>query len=300
MHPLLEPAVLAAVGPTVAAHVGGRWVRGPFVPLDERASHPCGVFLGPVRVFAKLGVAAQFRAELAGLELLRRRAGIATPVPVGIVDTPAGAVLLCEALRERAARTPADWRAIGRTLAALHAVPDERFGSAAGNGFFGPLEQDNRPCRSNRWSDFYAERRVLPLLRTAVDSGHLPADLAAGVERLAGRLSFLCGPEPTPSLLHGDAQSNNFVSTDGGAVVIDASPYFGHPELDLALVAYFEPVPDEVFAGYRDAAAIDPGFAERRELWRVSGYLAVIAVDGHSPFGRTFLDRLAAALSAYR
>jgi len=47
----------------------------------------------------------------------------------------------------------------------------------------------------------------------------------------------LCGPEPAPSLLHGDAQQNNFVSTDAGAVIVDSAPYFGHPEVDLALVA---------------------------------------------------------------
>jgi fructosamine-3-kinase len=79
--------------------------------------------------------------------------------------------------------------------------------------------------------------------------------------------------------------------------------FFGplpHPEADLALVDYFQPVPDDLFAGYRDIAPIDPGFAGRRELWRLAAYLAVIAVDGDRPFGRRYLDRLAAAVQAYR
>jgi fructosamine-3-kinase len=62
---------------------------------------------------------------------------------------------------------------------------------------------------------------------------------------------------------------------------------------------YFEPVPVDVFAAYREVAPIDPGFADRRELWRLAGYLAVVAVDGHRPFGRC-LDRLAAAVRVYR
>jgi fructosamine-3-kinase len=82
--------------------------------------------------------------------------------------------------------------------------------------------------------------------------------------------------------------------------VIDAAPCFGHPEADLALVDYFEPVTDDVFAAYREVAPIDPGFADRRELWRLAGYLAVVAVDGHRPFGRRYLDRLAAAVRVYR
>lgn len=59
-------------------------------------------------------------------------------------------------------------------------------------------------------------------------------------------------------------------------------------------------MPDEVFHAYRDIAPIDPGFAERRELWRLPAYLAVIAVDGEGPFGRRYLDRLAAAVRSYR
>ena len=76
-------------------------------------------------------------------------------------------------------------------------------------------------------------------------------------------------------------------------------PYFGHPEADLALVDYFQPVPADVFAAYREIAPIDPGFADRRELWRLAAYLAVIAVDGHPPFGRRYLNRVATTVLAY-
>jgi fructosamine-3-kinase len=41
-----------------------------------------------------------------------------------------------------------------------------------------------------------------------------------------------------------------FVTTDTGAVVADVAPYFGHPEIDLALVDYFHPVPDDDEPGY--------------------------------------------------
>jgi fructosamine-3-kinase len=138
------------------------------------------------------------------------------------------------------------------------------------------------------------------MLRLAVDSGHLPLDLAAEVEQLVRRMPVLAGPEPRPSLLHGDAQQNNFVSTPAGAVVIDPAPYFGHPEIDLALIDYFHPVPDEVFDAYREITPIDSGFAERRELWRIFGYLAVVTVDGETSFGRRFLARLADAVHTYR
>lgn len=82
-------------------------------------------------------------------------------------------------------------------------------------------------------------------------------------------------------------------------MVIDVAPYFGHPELDLALVDYFDPVPNIVFEAYEEIIPIEPGFAERRELWRVFAYLAVVTVDGDKPFGRRILSRLVDAVRTY-
>jgi fructosamine-3-kinase len=219
-----------------------------------------------------------------------------------VVLVEAGALLLLEAIPEVAAhaRSTEQWRSIGRALGLVHQVHEEHFGLERFNGFFGPLYQDNQPVRSNRWADFYAERRLLPRLRSAIDSGHLPPQLAAGVERVINRLPELCGPEPRPALLHGDAQQNNFLTTTSGAILLDVAPYFGHPEIDLALLDYFAPVPGEVFDAYHSVTAIDPGFRQRRELWRLFAYLAVITVDGSSAFGRPFLDRIADAIAFYR
>jgi fructosamine-3-kinase len=83
-----------------------------------------------------------------------------------------------------------------------------------------------------------------------------------------------------PALLHGDAQQNNFISTEGEAVVIDPAVYYGHPEIDLAYIDFFEPVPEDVFIGYREEMPIDSGFRERRDLWRLYGHLAMVEVDG--------------------
>ena len=300
-HPLLEANVKSVIESAASRHLGRSWASGAFTDLNDRASHPCGVLHGePFSVFAKLGMGdlggEVFQAELSGLVLLRERAPIPTPTPIGtgLVPLDHGFLLLTEALPERPPqdRTPDDWRSIGHTLATLHHVHDARFGLEHLNGFFGPLPQDNTPVTTNRWVDFYTERRVLPLLRSAVDSGHLPTDLAAHVERLVQRLPSLGGPEPQPTLLHGDAQQHNFVSTDTGAVVADVAPYFGHPEIDLALVDYFQPVPEDVFDAYRDTAPIDAGFALRRDLWRIFVDLACVTVEA-SPFDCYALSRLA-------
>ncbi len=309
VHPLLDPPVVTAVEEAVSAHLGRRWRREAFTGLDDLASHPCGILRGPgLSVFAKLNSEPtgpdMFDAELRGLALLTGLAGVATPAVVGtgVVRVPSGVVFVVEAQagRGRGERTREDWLSIGTTLAAVHAVQGERFGLDAFDGFYGPLPQDNRPTGAGTWAEFYAERRLRPRLRDAMDADRLPADLASRVEGVLGRLDSLCGPEPVPTLLHGDAQQNNFVSTDTGTVIVDAAPYFGHPEMDLALIDYFEPAPVAVFDGYRARHPIDAGYAGRRPLWRLHGYLAGIAVAGDSAFGRFFLARLGEALETYR
>jgi protein-ribulosamine 3-kinase len=271
----------------VSAHAGRQWTVEDARDMTEFACHPCAILSdGSYVVFAKFSDAAngleQFEIELAGLRLLSERAGILTPRPVGMAPVPGGSILVLEAVRT-VDRTPRHWRQIGQALARLHRVKGKRFGLDR-HGFFGPLYQDNTP--SDDWPAFYAERRLQPGLRLAADSGHMPPALIRQVEKLIARLPELCGPTVVPALLHGDAQQNNFISTEQGAVVIDPAVYYGNPEMDLASINLFQPVPADVFAGYQDESPIDPGFWERRDLWRVWGYLACVTVEGAGYLGR--------------
>jgi fructosamine-3-kinase len=227
---------------------------------------------------------------MTSLEYLSSHAGVQTPTPIGIAQAESGTLFIMEAL-EAVPRGPRQWRDIGKQLARIHKVKSEQCGFHMDN-YFGPLEQVNTPLKS--WGAFYGENRLRPRLQMAAASNHLPAAVAAKVEAVIERLPELCGPEIKPTLLHGDAQQNNFISTASGAAVIDPAIYFGNPELDLAFVNYFQPVPDEVFAAYQEEMPIDKGFEERRDLWRISGYLAAVAVEGGA-----YLKMLTDALQPY-
>jgi fructosamine-3-kinase len=307
---LLQPDVVEVVRRATADYIGQPWVWDDFVDLTDRASHPCGIFQGPLlSVFGKLSTDPDgwelFEAELKGLDLLQAAANVKRPTPVGVGVHPIRrhtCLLLTEGLpgRQGDSRVSGDWRVIGKSLAALHHTRGHQFGLDDFNGYFGPLPQDNRPVASVRWVDFYVERRLSPRLRDAVDSGCLPTTLAGGIERIMRRLPALSGPEPQPSLLHGDPQPNNFVSTDAGTFVVDAAPYFGHPEADLALVDWIDPVPRDLFDGYREEMSIDPDYPGRRELWRLHAYLAAVAVVGNEDLGRRSLKGISNAIATFR
>lgn len=225
----------------VSDHLGQRWTVKDTRDMIELACHPAAILSdGSYSVFAKFSEATngmeQFEIELAGLRLLSDSSGILAPTPIGIISVPGGSILVLETV-QFVERTAHHWRQIGQALACIHKIKWDRFGLDT-HGFFGPLYQDNTPMSD--WPTFYAERRLRPGMRLAVDSGNLPPDLISPLEKVISRLPDLCGPDITPSLLHGDAQQNNFISTEKGAVVIDPAVYFGQPEMDLAYIDYFQ------------------------------------------------------------
>ncbi len=279
----------------VSAYLGQQWRVNVARDMADFASHPSATLSnGSYSVFAKFSDALdgreQFQIELAGLSLLSERSGVMIPTPIGIVAVEGGSILVLEGIRE-IERGPREWRDIGRALARIHKIKGEQFGLAT-NGYFGPLYQDNTPMAD--WPTFFVERRLVPGLKLAVDSGHMPPAVIRQVEKVISRVPQLVDHHLVPTLLHGDAQQNNFISTDRGAVVIDPAVYYGNPEMDLAHIDYFQPVPPDVFDGYREELPIDPGFLERREMWRMWGYLAVVSVEGGS-----YLGRLVAAVEKY-
>jgi fructosamine-3-kinase len=241
-HPLTDFAVRQAIERAASARLGRPWSSKDFVDLDDLASHRSGIFHGEsISVFAKLATdplgRERFAADLQGLALIHERADVTTPTPVGsgIITVSGSVALLMEALSERRpeTRSMSDWRSIGSTLARVHQIRGEQFGLHF-DGFYGHLRQESGPVSGGNWTDFFVQRRLIPMVRSAVDSGKLPQELQRGVEAIISRMDSLSGPDPHPTLLHGDAQQHNFVSTDTGAAIIDPAPYFGHPEMDLA------------------------------------------------------------------
>jgi protein-ribulosamine 3-kinase len=285
-HQLLLDPQRIPMEQLVSEFKGHQWKARTMTDLRDYACHPAAILSDEsYSVFVKFSDAAngleQFDIELAGLRLLRDHAGVFIPTLIGNIPVEGGSLMVLEAV-QAVDRGPRQWREIGRTLARIHQIKGEQYGLDS-QGYFGPLYQDNRPMAN--WASFYAERRLWPRLMGAIDSGNLPSFAIRQIEKLIARLPDLCGPETTPTLLHGDAQQNNFISANEGTFVIDPAVYYGNPEIDLAYIDYFQSVPDEVFLGYQEELPINPGFHERRDLWRVYGYLAAVTVEGPAYLG---------------
>lgn len=270
----------------ISSHLEREWTVRSYQDLADLACHPAALLSdGMFPVFTKYSDALngrdQFETELMGLGMLSTLAGVRVPKPVGILQIDTGCILVMEAVQS-VETTPRHWREVGQILARLHQVKGTYFGLER-NGYFGPVFMDNSPLKN--WNEFYAHRRLLPFLKLAVDSGNMPLDMIPRLEWVISHLPELGGPAVIPALLHGDAQMNNFIFSEEGVYLIDPAVHYGHPEMDLAMLDIYQPVPSEVFKAYQAKITIDEGFERRRGLWRLGAYLAAVSIEGAGYLG---------------
>lgn len=150
------------------------------------------------------------------------------------------------------------WASLGSALAKLHATRGERYGWDTDYAF-GPVAIQNG--WSDDWVSFWAERRLL------VNVAHIPAALGRRIDKLAADLSSRLPQRPVPSLLHGDLWSGNVLVDDNHVSgLIDPACYFGHGEVDIAMLMLFDRPLGAFYAAY---GPLEPGHDERLVIYRL-------------------------------
>ncbi|WP_305971710.1 MULTISPECIES: fructosamine kinase family protein [unclassified Mameliella] len=196
----------------------------------------------------------------------------------------AGDDLLCLEWLDETRPSPDAWQALGETLARLHAVPGCHYGWDTDYAF-GRVRIANAPC--DNWPDFWADRRLRPFIPD------LPAPLARRIEALAARLPEHLPQAPAPALLHGDLWTGNALFSGDSAYLIDPACYYGHGEVDLAMLELFGQ-PDAAFwTGY---GACEPDRGTRRPIYQLWPALVHLSLFGAGYRG--LVDRLLDQLGA--
>ncbi|MEU5597626.1 fructosamine kinase family protein [Streptomyces sp. NPDC020298] len=256
---------------------GGRPLSGALaeVTLDD----------GTVVVVKRADGPRAVRAEVAGLRWLAAAGTVRVPAVHGHDEHWMVTERIPTGLpgAEAAAR-------FGQALAALHSAGAPAFGSPPPDGpkdaYIGLAPMYNRAGAD--WPRWYAEHRVLPYLRRAVDDGTLRSAEAAVVERVCERLPGLAGPAEPPARLHGDLWNGNVLwGADGHVHLIDPAAHGGHRETDLAMLHLFGcPHLDRILAGYQEAAPLADGWADRVGLHQLFPLLVHTVL-----FGRGYAEQ---------
>lgn len=285
---MISDALRRAVYPHLGPIHGASPVTGGCINRGTRLETDAG------SVFLKYNQRAPhglFEAEMRGLDALRDVPhGLVVPrvIALGEADADVPAWIALEWLSTERVRGDRGER-LGRGLAALHRASAQGWGWGEGN-FIGSLPQANGEAGS--WPAFWRVRRLQPQLDLARRAGRLPGR-EADWERLFLRLPGLLLPAEAdgPSLVHGDLWSGNVMSTAAGPALIDPAVYYGHREVDLAMVDLFGGFGDAFHTAYREAWPLQPGYPQRRPAYQL--YYLLVHVN---LFGGTYIPQTAAAL----
>jgi len=210
---------------------------------------------------------------------LKRLAAAGAPVPE-VISVDADALTMTWVSGEP------DWKSLGATLAGVHQTTADGFGYDIDN-VIGSLTQSN-PWTSS-WGEFFAVNRVAAHL----DDPAVPAPLRRRlVSACEGPLPILLEEHrPVPSLVHGDIWSGNIID---GAFLIDPAVSFSDREIELAFMAVFGGIPQDMWNGYLETWPLADGWQRRRHALQLHHLLVHVRLFGGGYLGMVEdrLDRL--------
>lgn len=157
----------------------------------------------------------------------------------------------------REAASPAHWRSFGQSLRKLHLQTGETYGWDT-NYKIQSVEILNEP--SADWPSFWGDKRLAPFVSS------LPEELSSALQQVIDRLPDLLPKSVLPALLHGDLWQENILFNCGQGWMINPACYYGHTEVDLAMLNLFGQPSDTFWEGYGET---EPGYHDRQPLYQL-------------------------------
>jgi fructosamine-3-kinase len=231
-----------------------------------------------------------FESEAKGLELLRSTDAIKIPEVIAFGEVEEVSFLMLEWI-ESAPPEGNFWNNFGVQLANLHQNSNEYFGLDQSN-YIGSLSQSNNQYQT--WVEFFANERLEPQIKLAVDAGKMDSATIAQFQKLYKELSSIFPKEP-PALLHGDLWSGNFMEGNKGEpVIMDPAVYYGHREMDLAMTKLFGGFNNKLYEAYHNQYPLDRGWESRVPICNL--YLLLVHVN---LFGGGYLNSVKRIISSF-
>ena len=228
-----------------------------------------------------------FEKEKQGLELLSKSTFV-VPKPIKTDSIDNLQYLIMDYIEQG---SELNWAVFGEKLAQLHQIQEKYFGLDH-NNYIGSLKQVNQECGA--WSEFYTNHRLIALTAKARDQGLFEKKHCNWVEKLCQRLDELI-PACRPSLIHGDLWSGNLlIDTSGHPVLIDPAVYYGHPEMDWAMLSLFGSYPVEALDHYQNLHPLEKGLNERKDIHQLYPLMVHLIL-----FGKGYLNGVESTLKKY-
>ncbi len=221
---------------------------------------------------------AMFVKEARGIDLLRKNSSLIIPKVIKYGVSNNYQYLLLEWL-EKGSPSKTMWEDFGSALAIMHKQPQNFFGLDEDN-YIGSLKQNN--SSHNEWYSFYAECRIMPLVKILFDSeNYSSTDINKANSFCKNLKDFF--PTELPSVLHGDLWAGNFlITSSGNAAIYDPAVYFGHREMDIGMTNLFGGFDQRFYKAYNETYPLEKGWEKRIELTQLYPLLVhAVLFGGH-------------------
>lgn len=231
---------------------------------------------GPAFLLVQPQTPASFYShEVAGLTALGQAVNVPDVLATGNIDGDAYLVL------EFLETGHGSQYELGQAVARVHRVTAPKFGFDQDN-LVGKLPKHND--WQTDWTTFYLQQRLDPLVKRA-QTHHLWNDhRQAAYDRVRQHIiTENQDRQITPSLLHGDLWSGNYLFTaDGTPTLIDPDVLYGDREFDIAMTTIFGGFSADFYRGYTDAYPFAAGYTDRLAHYQLYYLLAHLNLFGET------------------
>lgn len=173
----------------------------------------------------------------------------------------------------------------GRALGELHKHVHKYFGFRVDN-FIGKTFQSN--SQSEDWLNFYREERLMYQFRLLEQKGYADAVIRRSFSKLLDKLdSIIISEDTTPSLIHGDLWSGNYmIDNYSNPVLIDPAAYYGDREADIAMTRLFGGFDDDFYSAYNENYAMALGYDYREKIYKLYHLLNHLNIFGYGYYSQ--------------
>jgi fructosamine-3-kinase len=234
-----------------------------------------------------------FPCEAQGLELIAATHTVRVPAALAYQEASdqRPAWILLEFLEgdRLAGERSGDAARLGEQVAELHRQGVSPHSPPAygldGDNYLGSTRQVNE--WEQDWARFFAEFRLRPQMQLGQRTGRVTGERRKRLERLVERLpGLLEGVQRRTALIHGDLWDGNVIPGPGGLALIDPAVSYSDREAELAYTELFGGFSPRFYAGYNGTWPLDPGYAERRDLYNLYHLLNHLNLFGENYGGQ--------------
>ncbi len=149
----------------------------------------------------------------------------------------------------------------------IHQNTNEKYGFKF-DAQIGALKQTNE--FTDNWIIFFRDKRLNSIFELINNDNPMSSHINQRIEKLLKNIHDFIPNNPIPRLLHGDLWAGNILYNNGKLVgLIDPGIFFGHNELEIAYLTWFNFVNEEFIKIYSNIIPIEKDYFEYEPIYQL-------------------------------